>query len=754
MHSFFLSLFFVFAIIHGGEVFAANLTGQLFEKGTKKALAGVNIFVLPQKLKAVSEANGSFRVENLAVGPYELIVNSSGYLKLQKEGQISEPDSNERVNLYLEKVSYTAFETTILGAKQKKDDAQKSMTREQFLAVPGAGGDPVKAVQNLPGVNRVGGFSSQVVIQGSAPKDTSYGVDGHEIPLVFHFGGLSSVIMPEALDSVDYYSAGYGSESSRALGGIISLQTRKPEIADRPSRGFFFVDTLKLGGMFETQIDEKSSILVSGRYSYVGLLLSKVFEKNADFNLTVAPDFADFTTIYHRQINADEDLKVVALASRDTLGFVLKQPFQSDPGLRGNFSNETQFYRLIPQWSRRLDASQSVKFSVGVGQDQVLLDVGQNYFYLKSEALSTRGEWEKSWGSPWNWKTTLGFDNNYGRAQVQLRLPNRQEQGGVDNPASSGDIREQSITGKINNVGTFWRNEFEVGPWTLIPALRLDSYSQTKEKILQPRMAFRHQWSEDLKLRGAGGIFSQAPEPQESDPTFGNPDIRSPRALHWMLGFDQDFRRGRQEGITLSGGLFDRWFEKLVVPSTQTVIREGTLVSENRSNQGQGRAYGLEAQLKFEDQPNSGWISYTWSKSTRWQPDQPETRFEFDQTHNFNIVASRDLGAQWKVSVRFRYVTGNPLTPVVGAIFDADNDVFIPRRGEIFSLRAGDFSQLDLRLDKKYIFDREIWSIYLDIQNLLSQKNAESIQYSYDYRQNETVSGLPLLPTFGVKGEF
>jgi hypothetical protein len=57
-------------------------------------------------------------------------------------------------------------------------------------------------------------------------------------------------------------------------------------------------------------------------------------------------------------------------------------------------------------------------------------------------------------------------------------------------------------------------------------------------------------------------------------------------------------------------------------------------------------------------------------------------------------------------------------------------------------------------VDRKYIYDEWILTYYIDVQNILNTKNAQNIQYSYDYRQNKKVRGLPILPTFGVKGEF
>lgn len=747
------SLIFSF-VIH--TIPCLSLAGQLealvYEKGTRKVLADVNVYVLPQKIKATTDKTGYFKIDNLDEGEIQIVINQSGYIKFEQSKIISNKEPLPILKLYVEKNSYSGFETTIIAEKRKRDDSKKSLTQEQFLSLPGAGGDPVKAVQNLPGVNRVAGYSSQIVIQGSAPKDTSYLADGHRIPIAFHLGGFSSVIMPEALESVDYLSAGYGSEHSRALGGIISLQTRKPKLDEFDYKGFFFIDSLKTGFLYEAKIDEKSSYLISGRYSYIGLLLGAIVEKQQDFNLTVVPEFSDITAIYHRQINSQDELKVVTIASRDYLGFLLKQPYKSEPSLRGNFNNETIFYRLIPQWTRKISDDENYKLSVGIGENRLFVDVGQLYFRLRSQSLSTRGEWENKWHK--NWTTQIGFDNSYDSARVTLRLPLPQDQGGVTNPISSSELRENDITGKLNNVGIYFRNEVVSEKLTSIPSLRLDSFSATKEKLLSPRLGFRYELSESLSLKTAGGIYYQPPEPQEIDPAFGNPDIKSPKAYHFTLGFEKDFRDNRKDGYSLNAAFFDRWFEKLVIQSSNYVLRDSVLTSENYNNNGAGRAYGIETQLKFDENPYTGWISYTWSKSVRWSPSQSVYNFEYDQTHNFNIVVSRELPRNWKASGRFRYVTGNPYTPITSSNFDSDNDVYIPVRGAIYSERQGDFSQLDLRFDKKLIFDRRIWYIYFDIQNALNQKNTETYQYSYNYKSKEPITGLPILPSFGVKGEF
>ena len=99
-------------------------------------------------------------------------------------------------------------------------------------------------------------------------------------------------------------------------------------------------------------------------------------------------------------------------------------------------------------------------------------------------------------------------------------------------------------------------------------------------------------------------------------------------------------------------------------------------------------------------------------------------------------------------------MTGVPFTPVNGGTYDSDNDVFIPSAGSIYSQRFDAFKQLDIRIDRKYIYEKWILTAYLDIQNITNSLNSQNIEYSYDYSQSKKVRGLPILPTFGLKGEF
>ena len=745
-----LSLLLMAFIVPQAWAQTVSISGRVLERGTKKALEGVNVFVLPQQLKGTTGKDGTFTVEGIQPGEVEVIINFTNYDRFQSKLKLDRSLSNQR--FFLNRAQANYFETTITDTRNRRDDTEKRLKQDEFLTLPGSNGDPVKAVQNLPGVSRVASGDSRIVVQGSEPEDTRYNIEGHEVPLIFHFGGLSSIVTPEAVDSVNYLSAGYGPEFGRALGGHVGLTVRKPKL-DR-MQGMAFADIFNLGGLIEGPISETSGYMVSGRYSYVGEVIKQIAKDNENFDLTVAPVFFDLNGQYYKRLNARDEFRLFSIVSRDRLEFVLSRPINNDPTLRGNFEQTTFFYRVIPQWTRQIDEKRKLNASLGYGSNDISFDVETNYFRLRSNTLSVRGDFENRVSTRYTYN--LGVDNIYTWFNVDVRVPDTFEEGGVSNPLATGDLRDAEVTGKDNFLGLYFRNEIkpvEDSRWTFLPSIRLGRFARIDENVIEPRLAIRFQPNDSLTYRFASGLYHQGPSGEQGDRTFGNPDIRAQRTQHYSLGVEKDFRENRTEGVTASLTGFYKTLDRLIVASNDLVERDGALTPENYNNSGTGRIYGFETQLKRRSDAWTLIASYTYLQSRRQQLGQPELPSPFDQTHSLNLLTSYTRGV-WLYGARFRYVTGNPFTPIVGGSYDSDNDVYVPQRGELYSSRESAFYQLDIRIDRKFINDTYILSGYLDIQNVTGRRNVEGRSYSYDYSQSSEVTGLPILPTIGVKGEF
>ena len=91
---------------------------------------------------------------------------------------------------------------------------------------------------------------------------------------------------------------------------------------------------------------------------------------------------------------------------------------------------------------------------------------------------------------------------------------------------------------------------------------------------------------------------------------------------------------------------------------------------------------------------------------------------------------------------------------MVGAVFDAGRDQYDAVYGAVNSGRTGSFNQLDVRFDKRWVYQSWMLDIYLDIQNVYNRANPEGQSYNYNFRKSQVQQGLPILPILGVRADF
>jgi hypothetical protein len=248
-------------------------------------------------------------------------------------------------------------------------------------------------------------------------------------------------------------------------------------------------------------------------------------------------------------------------------------------------------------------------------------------------------------------------------------------------------------------------------------------------------------------------MYHEAPPPEGVDNVFGNPDLGLERAIHTGAGVEQQLTKN----ISLDAEAYYISRDNLATFSRGVVERpDGTFKRIYYDNEGTGHTYGLEVLLKHKvTERFYGWLSYTLSRSIIDRgPDSDEVLTAFDQTHNLIAVASYRLASGWELGARLRFSTGRPETPVVGATYDADDDDYRPLDDETASIRREDFMELNLRVDKTWLFDTWSFSVYLDVINVFNAENPEAVQYDYRFRDTAAVRGVPIVPTLGLKGQW
>jgi hypothetical protein len=732
-----------------------KIKGTLLEKGTKKPLAGVNVYILPEGLKSTTNKKGQFTFKEVTLGKHEWVVSAAGYQRLKEE--FLPIDFLKDPRLFLPKASYVDLETTVIGRVRKSDPAKTTLSQEQFIKAPGSGGDPIRALENLPGVLQ--SFDANVAIQGSPPEDTRYLIEGHEIPFIFHFFGLNTGAVPETIDSIDFLAAGYGPEFGRASSGIINLNLREPR-TDR-THGMAFVDFTALGGYFEGPITEdgSESFFIGGRYSYVGELLRLGAEAFADDeeggapSFNTAPTYFDLNTTYIKKFNGRSKLRILGIASQDRVEAI--SPNADNPTFSGRIFGTTEFFRIIPKYDFKISKNQSFATSIGGGLDRNIFEPGEQRLRQQNTRITWRSHYQNK-VTDW-YRLTLGTDFLHESFQFDARIAQaffRRDE--IDIPFEFSDLIITNTTGSDLRQGYYWQNEFSFADnrWILSPNLRIDSYERHQETVAQPRGVLQYYIDETSSLSFSAGLYVQPELIVNLLESTGNPDLKPSRSVHYSLRYTKDFRGNTTDGLQFRSSLFYKDLEDLISDSPNTVVRNGRTVPERFNNDGEGHVQGFDFLLQYSWNRFNLNLGYTFTESRRIDPiTRQELPSEQDQSHNLNFTLLKSWNT-FTVSTRFRYVTGLPFTPFVGGVYAENSDVYIPIPGNRLSQRFEDFWSLDVRFDRKWIYNTWILSIYLDIQNVTNQQNEVGRVYNFDFSQADSTMGLPILPTFGVRGEF
>jgi TonB family protein len=750
---------------------AVNLEGSVRRMGDRALLPDVQIQVRIDGVSftARTDETGHYRFRGLPPGMAFLYVVTPEYKAENQNFRIKE-NRVTTANIWLlpnvrgDGSQSINEEMLIESARPEPDITRRTITAREIQRIPGTFGDPVRVIQNLPGTARAPFGTGMVVVRGSNPEDTSFYVDGIRVPLIYHLGGLVSIVNEDLVGSVEYLPGGFGVEYGRSTGGVINIRTSQ----DYPERfrAEVSVDLLDISGVVQGRVgkEKRWGLTAAGRRSYLDAFVTPL-AGGAGFN--VKPFWWDYQFKLDDLSKTDGKFAVMMLGFGDKLYFGSPDDVAqgTDQDTQGDADVHYGAHRIIAQYNQKFDDTLTTRLTPSIGYDTIGFGLGNEFkFDQWSWIVEFRGD--LLW-SPKPWLTLRpGLDVLGGPYKVEITLP--------FDPATLAAFDPIEEREDYTNTfdGTFWSIDPFVEAWLkpldgsdklkLIPGVRFNTLALPYYSIfsVDPRFSVRYSPWEDTTFKAGTGLYHQPP--QGPDLGFNETDIQVDfeRSLATEIGVEHQFSEAIEADLTF----FYKRLDELIV--------ENENIQSNSDpyfvNGGQGRVRGMEVMVRHNPIGNLfGWVSYTLSSAERYQvpvEDRGKTRpsesdewrpFEYDQTHILVALAGYNLPKDWGVSGRFRYVTGNPHTPYDGAIYDIDRANYLPFQvGETMSERLPPFYALDLRVDKRYTFKRWWLETYVDLLNVLSGENPEEQTYNYDYTESAYIRGLPFIPSIGLRAEY
>jgi TonB family protein len=734
---------------------ALNFTGVVRERGTRVRLNGIRVTVFRGEgesatgFEAITDGQGNFGFRDLDPGEWRVIVEADGYYPFRTTEEIH-PGEAIDVTYYLERGSYNPFDVLVEAPRVKKEVNRRTLRAEEISRIPGTLDDAVSVVENLPGVARPPAFSGEFIVRGSGPNDSATFIDGIDVPLIYHFGGLKGVIPTQMVESADFYPGNYPVAYGGATGGIYDIHTKSAH--PDQVHGSLDVSTLDTGLYLTAPLGKDAEISVAGRRSYVDAILNAAIPASSSINFTTAPRYYDYQASLGWRPNSENQLKLLFFGSNDKIELLFKNPANIDAQfVSPDLGAVTDFQRLVALHRFARGAFKN-ELRIAIGRDKINFHVGGQYHLdIFDDTLQVR----EVASVELNEAVTLsaGFNGLYYLNDVSIRLPRPPKEGDPAFDQNFNDTVSTNVTkSPIYDLGPFVEAELRpLEHLSLFPALRADYFFPVAKWTFDPRIVGRFDFSAEWTAKAGIGLVHQAPQPDETDKAFGNPDLGPEKAVHYSAGVEWH----PLPYLSVDATLYYKDLQDLVSRSNAVIMRDGMMVPQIYDNNGVGRSYGLELYVKHSFANHLwGWLTYTLSRSERKDSGATDYRlFSFDQTHIFNLILTYYFPENWNAGIRWRVVSGNPYTPVTGGVFLSDFDRYAPIPGAVNSGRLPLFNQLDIRVEKQWIWDKWTLSAYFQLINAYNRQNAESFVYNYNYTQSKPQSGLPIFPVLGLKGE-
>jgi len=703
------------------------------------------------ELRAQTDAAGRFGFDALQAGMYRVVVTADDMLPSDQQEEVRSGEITELTYRLQEPVDQDAFEAVARIPPPPREVTRRTIGKQQLTRIPGTRGDALRTVELMPGVARPPLGSGLLIVRGSAPNDTQALFEGLPVPLLYHFGGLTSFINSRLLESIEFYPGNFSVRYGRRRGGIIEIAAS--EIPRDSFHGVADINVIDASLLLSAPLGEDAEIALAGRRSHFHVLLGSALE-DEDLSTVAAPVYYDYQAIGSFRPSDADKVRLMVYGSSDEFALLFEEPDDSDAAVSGDFDIGTQFHRAHGSWRRKLSPRVDQDIDLSVGRIDLDVALGEAFdFNLSGTDVFARGEWRGRVSD--TVRLIGGLDVAFFPGEYRyLGPPPGQTENNPSGNAGGGTFsnRDQiSARGDFEQFqpAVYLESGLTLDPFGFSLGNRVDYFREIDAFVYDPRGSAYYDLTDTTRLKSGIGLFSQPPEFQESDADLGNPDLKPPRTLHVSAGVEQRFV---DDALNVSlEGFYKHLYERVV----------GTPLGQPPFflNAGEGRVFGLEFAVRAEPHRNLldgrffGYLSYTLSRSERKDPEDGYQLFDFDQTHILTTAVVFKLGSGWEAGVTFRVVSGNLDTPVVGSNQNVITGNFSPVFGRTNSIRNPMFNQLDVRIEKQWDFEAWKLALYLDVLNAYNRENSEGTVHDFEYREREQINGLPIIPNLGLRGE-
>jgi hypothetical protein len=735
---------------HPAFVPFGEVRGQVLSQGTRLSVAGADIIAQGLGLVTSTDARGRWSM-TLPRGSQVLVVIAPDYFRAQVRVEVG-PGAPEPDTIYLRRSAVSDLSITVPGEKEARlAPTKETISHEELRNVPGSNGDPVRVIENLPGLARIPYTGGQLIVRGAPAVDTGAYIDGQKIPILYHLLNGPSVLGEEMVDKIDFYPGGAGVYFGRNLAGVVAVQSRRG--SDDRWHGSLAADLQKSAAFLRGPLGESAQVSLGARRSYINPIIALTADPYKEITL---PVYWDYQGRGDWRPTRRDHLSLTLYGSDDS--------FAQVGGGRGSvplaFGRRIGFHRARFAWERRLSEALSLGVAPMIGfdlSDSSSSGAGAGAFSrpqrqsertfsagLRAEAIARRGE---------DLELRAGLDLLIDRVSYDVDILYDLQLRSLGAP-NAEEARLKGVR-VFSSFGEYAELEWRRGRLRLTPGLRLEEMHWIGHAyaVLDPRFWARFELNEPTALFAYAGLHHQAPTAVQVDQVIGNPGLWPQAAEQLGAGLERKF--GDLWSIKIEGYLSLR--RSLVFAAQPRANGDGTYDNPLQLNSGMGRSLGLEVLVRSKfTEKLYGWLAYTLSRSRElpgpgrsWRPTA------FDQPHILTLLVGWRPSPYVEFATRVRIATGNPLSePIGAAAFDADSGNYLATMSPFGATRLPTFLQIDFQINNIWVGDYGRLQLYVDFQNVLARRNPEAVLYDFRFQESDYLHGLPFLASAGAKVSF
>lgn len=723
------------------------------------------------KFVTLTDVNGYYILQKIPVGAHVLRLSCVGYDTIRKELFVTADHTIS--HHFMATKSGIELKTVSVSAEKERFRSETNtslvyVTPKQIQQLPSIGGqaDLAQYLQVLPGVVFTGDQGGQLYIRGGSPVQNKVLLDGMTIYNPFHSIGLFSVFDTDILKSADVYTGGFGAEYGGRTSAIMNLRTRegdKKRFGGKLDVGTFAGKLLLEGPIkkFDEATGGSTSFILSTRTSYLSES-SKIFYSYIDEDGLPY----DFTDIYGKvTINAANGNIINLYGFR----FDDKVTYKKVADFEWNSIGAGANFVLVPS-STPMTMEGKVNYS--------------KYFIEMTNKSLTDSKPRTSEIGGFNVGLAFCYFIPYGHIRYGVEMD------GISTDYqffNSSNLKIEQAEDRTE-VGVFAKLKQTYGKWIIEPGLRFQYYASLETPCLEPRAAIKYNLSDKLRLKVAGGLYSQtlvaanserdvvnlfygfvsAPTSEYLPATFKGENVSDPvqRSKHVVLGAEYDLSKH----ITLNMEGYIKEFTHITGINRNKIYNDNVTYKDKPDALKKdyvfedGSAQGIDLSVKCEYSKVYLWLAYSLGVVKR--DDGEQTYYtHFDRRHNLNMLASYVFGKNglWQLDVRWNYGSGFPFTQTqgyypqlsFGSIGDdylsVNEQLAISYAENLNEGRLPDYHRLDVSLKRKFVFGiHNFLDVTIGVTNVYDYNNI----FYVDRTTNKRVDQLPLMPSAGVCWSF